>query len=60
MSDFLSTHKLDVLDIVLGDTSFGEFLLGESVGTVVEEIKLDPFLVQSQVEGLEVNYMVSF
>ena len=60
MTDFLSTHKLDVLDIVFGNTSFGEFLLGESVGTVVEEIKLDPFLVQSQVEGLEIDYIVSF
>jgi len=36
MTDFLSTHKLDVLDVVLGDTSLGELLLGESVGTVVE------------------------
>jgi hypothetical protein len=55
MSDFLSTHKLDVLDIVFGDTSFGEFLLGEPVSTVVEKIKLDPFLVQSQVERLEID-----
>jgi hypothetical protein len=36
MSDFLSTHELDVFDIVLGNTSFGELLLGESVSTVVE------------------------
>jgi hypothetical protein len=36
--DFLSTHELDELDIVLGDTSLGEFLDRESVGTVVEEV----------------------
>jgi hypothetical protein len=36
--DFLGTHELDELDIVLGDTSLGEFLDRESVGTVVEEI----------------------
>ena len=36
MADFLSTHELDVLDIVLGDTSLGELLPGEFVSTVVE------------------------
>ena len=59
MADFLGTHEFDVLDVVLGDTSFSEFLLGESVSTIVKEIKLDPFLVQSQVEGLEIDYLVS-
>lgn len=38
VGDFLGTHELDELDIVLGDTGLGEFLDRESVGTVVEEV----------------------
>ena len=51
-------HELDVGAVFGCETSVDEVLLGEDGETVVEEIELDPFLVQAEGDGLEVEIRV--
>lgn len=53
--DFLVSHKVDEIDVILGDTGFGELFGGKSGCTIVEQVQLDPLLVQSDIERLEVE-----
>lgn len=55
MRFLLVAHKVDEVDIILGDTGLGKLLGGESGGTVVEQIELDPFLVQGDIERFKVD-----
>jgi len=56
VTDFLVGHEVDQRDVVGSKTGCGELLHGELGDTVVEQVKLDPFLVQRQVQRLEVDY----
>jgi len=55
MADLLVGHELDQRDLIGVDAGIGELLLGESSDTVVEQVELDPLLVQANEEGLEVD-----
>jgi len=55
VADFLVGHEVDQGDIVWSESGGGELLHGESGDTVVEQVELDPFLVQRKIERLEVN-----
>lgn len=49
MADFLIRHVLDEEATLCVDTSLLELLVGEASETIVEQVKFDPLLVQSQV-----------
>jgi len=53
VADFLVGHEVDQGDIVWSESGGGELLHGESGDTVVEQVELDPFLVQRKIERLD-------
>jgi hypothetical protein len=58
VTDFLVRHELDKGDIGSVQTGFSELGRGEALDTIVEEVELDPLLVETQVEGLEIDWSV--
>lgn len=52
---FLVGHELDQVLLLGVDALSLEFLGRESGQTVVEQVELDPFLVERQIQGLEVK-----
>jgi hypothetical protein len=55
MAGLLIRHKLDQETILGGQPSGLKICDGESSKTVVEEIELNPLLVQSECQGLVVE-----
>jgi hypothetical protein len=55
VSDFLVGHELNEGDVIGVQSRFGKLLWGESCYGIVEEIQLDPLLVECQVQGLKVD-----
>ena len=51
----LVRHEFDERHLLVIDTGGGEFFLAEAGEAVVEEVELDPFLVETQGDGLEVE-----
>lgn len=56
---YLVGHELDQRDVLGAKTGLSKLLFGESRDTVVEEIELDPFLVQTDDERLVVDCEIS-
>lgn len=59
VSYLLVGHELDERDVLGSYTGGGELVLAEPVDDVVEQVELDPFLVQAEVERLEVDCSLS-
>lgn len=55
VADLLVGHELDQRDVIGSETGLGEVLGGESGDTVVEQVELDPLLVESHDERLVVD-----
>ena len=55
VSGFLVSHELDEAACLRSKTSSREILIAETSETVVEEVQLDPFLVQAQRNGFEIE-----
>lgn len=58
VSTFLDGHELDVGTVFSGETGLEEVLLGEDGEAVVEEVQLDPFLVEAESDGFVVEIAV--
>lgn len=55
MASFLISHELDQSAVLSSEACSKEIRLGEDSQAVVEEIELDPFLVQTQGDGFVVE-----
>lgn len=55
VTDLLIGHEVDQRNVVWSHTGLGKLLLGESGDTVVEQVELDPFLVEGDDERLIVK-----
>jgi len=55
VSEFLISHEIDERDVIEAHASFSKLVDGEPGNTIVEQIKLDPLLIESEIEGLEVE-----
>ena len=58
VAHFLDGHELDVGAVLGGEAGLEEVLLGEDGKTVVEEVELDPFLIQTESDGFVVEVAV--
>jgi hypothetical protein len=58
VTSLLDSHESDVGAVLSSKTSVEEVLLGEDSKTVVEQVKLDPLLVETKGDGLVIEVAV--
>lgn len=58
MARLLVSHPLDVRAVLSSEASIGEVLSSEDGKTIVEKVELDPLLVETKGDGLEVEIRV--
>ena len=56
--DFLLRHKVKEVALLGVDASFIELVIRELRKAIVEEVELNPLLVERQIEGLEIEVAV--